>query len=307
MFDARCLIFLLGALAAPSAAHAQAESDPSIVVTGQLPLGEEETLDIVRRVARPVDGQLARFQQPVCPQVIGFEAQYEAVVERRIKATAERVGARAGGNGCVANLYVVIVDDGRQFVQALSRQRPIALGGLTRHELDRLASEEGAARAWSSTVLTNSDGAVGGTPAQGGRDALAALNNGYGPNLGMTSDAKVMRVYEGSTINPSTRQAIASAWVVIETGATFGKTLTQIADYAAMRGLAMVRPAELAASGDTILALFEPGADASVPELTDFDLAYLKGLYRIQGRRWARQQVRQLADAIARENERAAP
>ena len=98
-----------------------------------------------------------------------------------------------------------------------------------------------------------------------------------------------------------------SAWVVIETGATFGKSLTQIADYAAMRGLAMVRPAELASSEDTILALFEPGSPAEPARLTEFDQAYLKSLYRVQGRRWARQQVRQMADAITREAEQHTP
>jgi hypothetical protein len=98
-----------------------------------------------------------------------------------------------------------------------------------------------------------------------------------------------------------------TSWVVIETGATFGKSLTQIADYAAMRGLAMVSPAELADSDDTILALFEPGADSSVPELTEFDVAYLAGLYRAPPRRWARQQVRYVADAIAREAEQGTP
>jgi hypothetical protein len=94
-----------------------------------------------------------------------------------------------------------------------------------------------------------------------------------------------MRIYESSNINPSVQQAIVSVWVVLETGATFGKSLTQLADYAALRGLAMVRPAEL----------------------TEFDRAYLKSLYRVQGRGWARQQVRQMADSIARENGQAAP
>jgi hypothetical protein len=84
-------------------------------------------------------------------------------------------------------------------------------------------------------------------------------------------------------------------------------SLTQIADYAAMRGLAMVRPSELADSDGTILSLFEPGANAATPELTEFDRAYLKGLYSLQGRRWARQQVRQMADVIARETELANP
>ena len=118
-------------------------------------------------------------------------------------------------------------------------------------------------------------------------------------------DVNVMRIYESSNIDPSVRQAIVSAWVVLETRATFGKSLTQIADYAALRGLAMVRPAELDGSAETILALFEPGSNAAPAKLTDFDQAYLKSLYRIQGRGWARQQVQQMADSIAHENGRA--
>ena len=300
--------FLLSLACLAPPAPAQQASDGSnapIVVTGKLPLTEEQTREVVRRASRPVDGQLARFKEPVCPRVTGFDAPYEAIVAARIKATAEAVGARAGGDGCVTNLYVVIVDDGREFVEELRRRHPDALAGLSKRELAALVDDEGAARSWSATALTNSAGATAGrpSPSAGG----GAVKSGFAGSSVSFGDVAVMRTYESSTINPSVQQAIVSAWVVIDTGETFGKTLTQIADYAAMRGLAMVRPAELAGSADTILALFEPDGDDSVPELTGFDLAYLKGLYGIQGRRWARQQVRQLADAIARENERANP
>ena len=294
---------VLAALAAP--ALAQSETDEPIVVTGKLPLTEDETLEVVRRVARPVDGQLARFQEPVCPRVTGFQPQYEAIVAERIKATAEAVGVGAGREGCVTNLYVVIVDDGREFVAEMHRQHPEVFAGLSKRELAALAENEGAARSWSSTALTNSDGAVAGTPAPtaGGGN----VKWGYQGSSVSVGGASVMRVREGSNINPSVQQAIVSAWVVVETGATFGKSLTQIADYAAMRGLAMVRPGELANSADSILALFEPEASAAPPELTQFDRAYLTSLYRVQGRRWARQQVRQMANAMARESEQATP
>ena len=106
-----------------------------------------------------------------------------------------------------------------------------------------------------------------------------------------------MRVYESSTINPSVQQSIVASWVVLETDATFGKSLTQIADYAAMRGLAMVRPAELGTN--TILELFEDGAESPPPALTEFDIAYLTSLYNAPARRWARSQVRHIADAVA--------
>jgi hypothetical protein len=115
-----------------------------------------------------------------------------------------------------------------------------------------------------------------------------------------------MRVYESSNIDPSVEQAIVSSWVVLETRATLGKSLTQLADYAALRGMAMVRPAELDGSEDSILALFEPESNTAPATLTEFDRAYLKSLYRIQGRGRAQQQLQKIANGIARENGQAA-
>ena len=296
------LLLALWGAAVPAWAQA---NDPTIVVTGKSLRTEEQTRETIRRATRTVDGQLARFIEPVCPRVTGFETQYERTVAERIKQVAEAIGARAGGEGCVANFYVVIVDDGREFVAELERQHPEALEGLSRREWDRLSGDEGIARSWNATAMTNSAGAVAGrpSPSAGG----GSVKTGFAGSSVSFGDVNVMRAYESSNINPSVQQAIMSAWVVIETGATFGKSLTQIADYAAMRGLAMVRPAELASSEDTILALFEPGSPAEPARLTEFDQAYLKSLYRVQGRRWARQQVRQMADAITREAEQHTP
>ena len=153
--------------------------------------------------------------------------------------------------------------------------------------------------------MTNSAGAIAARPSP--TAGSGSVKSGFAGSSVSFGDVNVMRTYESSNINPSVQQAITSAWVVIETGATFGKSLTQIADYAAMRGLAMIRPAELVESQDTILALFEPDSEAAPSELTEFDHAYLKSLYRVQGRRWARQQVHQMADAIAREGEQGSP
>ena len=299
---------MLLALAVTSTAHAQSDEaprDPTIVVTGKPLLTEDQAREVIQRAARTVDGQLARFHQPVCPRVTGFDTPYERIVAERIKQTAASIGARAGGEGCVANFQVVIVDDGREFVELLSREHPEAFAGLSRRELGRLASEEGAARSWNATAMINSAGATAGRPSP--TAGTGSVKSGFGGSSISFGDVNVMRAYESSNINPSVQQAITSAWVVIETGATFGKSLTQIADYAAMRGLAMVRPAELAESQDTILALFELGSEAAPAELTDFDQAYLNSLYRVQGRRWARQQVRQMADALARESEQGNP
>jgi hypothetical protein len=292
-------------VASPYAQAEESNSGPTIVVTGKPPQTEAKTLEAVRRVARRVDGQLARFKEPVCPRVTGFQSQYEALVAKRIRAVAEAVGAGAGEEGCVTNLYVVVVDDGRGFVAELHRQHPEALAGLSKRDFAALTNDEGAARSWTATAQINSLGATVGrpSPTAGG----GAVKYTFGGSSMYFGDVNVMRVYESSNIDPSVQQAIVSAWIVLETRATFGKSLTQLADYAALRGLAMVRPAELDGSEDTILALFEPGSEAAPAKLTEFDRAYLKSLYRIQGRGWAQQQVRQMADSIARESGLAAP
>jgi hypothetical protein len=303
---ARSLLALLGVLAAPAPAYAQAEAeDAPIVVTGQVPLSEKQALEVVRRVAQPVDGQLARFHERVCPLVVGFDTPYEAMVTGWIRETAEKVGAKVAGEGCTANLFVVIVDDGPAFVRELSQRDGGALASLPDREFAELAEADGAARSWSMTLLTNSMGTAAGRPSQ--TSGGGTVKPGFqGANVSF-GNVDVMRVYDSSNANPSVRQTILSAWVVLESEATLGKSLRQIADYAAMRGLAMVRPGELDAGSDTILGLFEPGEHASPPELTEFDLAYLTSLYRVPALRAARSQVRYMADSIARDTEEGSP
>jgi hypothetical protein len=74
------------------------------------------------------------------------------------------------------------------------------------------------------------------------------------------------------------RQDIVASLVVIDIPAINGLTTIQIADYAAMRGLARTRPPKQTGAVGTILGLFDK--DATPPrEMTVFDLAYLRAVY----------------------------
>lgn len=302
------LLSLLAAAMVPVAASAQDTNEGStddILVSGKRQLTKEETLDVVSRVAKPVDGQLARFHDPVCPNVTGFDTPYAAMVADRIKRDAEAIGAKAGAEGCDPNVFVVIVDDGPAFVRELARTHPGAVAGLSERELAELTDGKGAARAWSATGLSNSMGGGARRPAPntGGPAAKGDYSNS---NIDF-GDVNVMRVYETSNINPSVQQVVGFSWVVIETQATLGKSLRQIADYAALRSLAMVKPAALDGTEDTILGLFEPDTRNAPSQLTDFDLAYLTNLYRAPPRRWAWSQANYIAGAIAEGTEEERP
>jgi hypothetical protein len=60
-----------------------------------------------------------------------------------------------------------------------------------------------------------------------------------------------------------------------------GKTLTQVADYVAMRTLAGARPPKHGVETDTILSLFDPGVTPP-PSMTLVDQSFLKGLYEVR-------------------------
>lgn len=81
-----------------------------------------------------------------------------------------------------------------------------------------------------------------------------------------------------SRLSMTVRKDIVASVVMIDIAATHGLTPEQIADYAAMRGLARTRPPRQPYSVGTILSLFEPGAIAP-PGMTRFDHAYLRALY----------------------------
>ena len=75
------------------------------------------------------------------------------------------------------------------------------------------------------------------------------------------------------------RQDITQTVVLFDREGVKGKSIIQLADYATMRSFARTRPAEGDAALDTILALFDPDHEPP-PQLTPFDQAYLRSVYK---------------------------
>ncbi len=85
----------------------------------------------------------------------------------------------------------------------------------------------------------------------------------------------------GSRLNAAGRPQFDRAVVVIERGSLAGLTVTQLADYAAMRAYAGTDPSQLGQSGtSTILRILETPFGSEVPlSLTQSDFDFLSGFY----------------------------
>lgn len=243
----------IASIVAASGARAQQADTPGegIVVTGKREIPPKVARRYVRQISSTVDGQFARFAQPVCPRVTGFAPQYNAVMERRIRKVAGDAGARVAREGCSPNLIVLLTKGADAVVNGLRDKQPGLFEGVDRMDLHRVF-RPGPVHLWNSTMLLNEDG--------------------------QRQSGATMTVKSASILNRATQQAIVGSTVVIDSDAALGKSLYQLADYVTMRALVGAKPPAQGVDADTILTLFDPRITPP-PRLTMVDRSYLAAVY----------------------------
>lgn len=257
----------------PVSGAAQTSGEQNILVTGDRKEQEtavRERASVITRKAR-IDKPLPRFYQPFCLKVIGFKQDYAAIVAERIEGNVREFGLPVGGRKCTPNALLIFTDNGRETVEWLHREEPWLFADLFDHDYERVLAGNGAAHAWQTTEMRGVDG----RPLR----IIEYDCNGQCPKREMALNEQ----YQTGRLNPPIRMDMRGAVVVIDNAYLPGKTLDQLADYAAMRLLAPiddVSPDE-ADAVPTILSLFT-APDSAPPELSWFDRSYLRALYALR-------------------------
>ena len=258
------LALALAAAVVTPAAAAQEPPAPvrgtDIVVTGDADR-DAQIRDFVGALTRaPVSGQLARFEESICPAVFGLSEPVREAMVARMRAVAAGVGLRTGGERCTPNVLVMVTRDKQVLIRALARRNPNWFGERPENGVTGVSRQPGPVSVWHAEAVVNADGRA--LASQG----EAAVNQ--------TTRA-------GSRLQEAARPAFVAAAVVIEADALTGLSTTQVADYAIMRALARADPARLPASApETILRAIEAPMGSAVPlTLTHWDLGFLRGLY----------------------------
>ena len=271
------------ALATGAAAQDVPQADPGaaaapIVVEGRAPADEARIRALARAITPRVgfEQPLARFTDPVCFATAGLPAPMLAAIGQRLAEDADAAGIRLAGDRCSPNILVMFVDDSRVEVQTLMKRRPWLFGGRQPSEMREILDEPGPVHLWSVSEVRSRDG-----------DRLS-------PNL---DSPPTLRVPVATRIGLAIRRDMLSTVMLVDRKAVLGRSLRQVADYAAMRTLAMIRP-KGATGGDTILTLFDPAATPPL-EMTGFDRGYLKALYEGSGTQRGATKVAMIARSIA--------
>lgn len=175
-------------------------------------------------------------------------------------------------------------------MQELRRRHPSYFGQMSQREIRDLVRQPGPAVAWQR---------------QGPPVSASGTELFFDPALG----AYINQTMEpGSRLRAAGRPQFDGAVVVVERGSLDGLTVTQLADYAAMRAFAGTDPSRLGQSGTrTILRILEAPVGSEVPlSLTQSDLSFLRGYYSAPRNLGTSAQRSAIHRGMAREVERRA-
>ena len=201
---------------------------------------------------------LARFEDRLCPGIIGLQVNAAMLMIDRIRDNAHQLGIRIQDDGCEPNFVVIFSQDSLATMQSVVDRNP-AIFQFVLPEARRRLLAPGPVHVFNSVELRTRDGMP-----------MAMDRNLVNPPVSRQQMAH-------SLFYTTTRRDITSVTIVFDRDAVQGMSVGQLADYATMRGLAETQ-APANATMNSILTLFSP--DGPYPEgLTDFDRAYLRAVY----------------------------
>ena len=286
-----CLAALLVlAVALPSSALAQqapAEGDDgtTITVTGNRDVRETIRDFVGALTPGRSSTPLAKFERQVCPRTIGLAPRLGDAVTQRMRRVAEAANIRVAGPKCVPNVVVVVTRDKQAFLQALDRQKDTYFDGIPLPRVRALLRDPSSATAWQ----------LNGPPVSA---------NGMEIWFNEVTQRYENRTTEAtSRLKSPARPQFEAAVVVIDAKAIEGLSVTQLADYAALRAYTNADPKRLPADAPaSILKVIDAPADAEVPlSMTAWDLGFLRGLYTAPPNNPANAQRSAIGSAVERE------
>jgi hypothetical protein len=257
------LFAFAAALAAltPTTVQADAPSaDQAIVIQGTRDVRHRAT-DYLDKVLPPVwDAAIGRFEDPLCPRIVGLPEALKNEVLVRIAQVAKVAGVPVNPARCTPNLLIIVVDDKKALIEGMRKHRESYLYGLGDARIAELENSRRPVAAWQITDVIGADG----MPLRVDGDGFPRLFTTVPPSRTVTT----------------TRKRLLAGIVVLEQRGLVGVTTRQLADYALMRLLTTIESKERAAPDSSVLSLFNDGVQPKdAPQsVTWWDVAFLKAL-----------------------------
>lgn len=301
MFGARPFLLLACVLGLAAPARA---ADPAITVeterlTPQAARERAQSFVKAGLAPNPEFDQYSRWRGPICIRVIGIpDRSVATLVRQRIAAVVSLAGLEATPACRRANLIVAFTDDARGLVTKVRARKRLSLPIYRPQLYAALDSQALPVRWWH---LLSPAGAAGGLgTADTGALASASSNaTQLGNVLPAGPNAVGTNSWNSSLVDTNLSVWAQAGIAVVDVNLATGVSLDALADYVALVMIAPMRMPVGDPGVPSVLSLFQPGTNTT--GLTNWDRAFIKGLYSVQMNRSARRQRQQLLSAMAAE------
>ncbi len=269
-------------LAATALAISPQYQDPdteleSVIVEGRRL--EQLAHEFIEDVAAPNRRRgLGRWNTRLCVGVVNLRPDIAQPIVDRVSDVARDLGVDTGQPGCRANAVIVAASDGAAMATAMveHRRKGFDIGStqITQSDsaLDAFMSEQRPIRWWQMSVPVDSET---------GERAIR-LPGDINPSTGQPA-APAIRTTFASRINSQIRDDLTKVFIIVDIDEVAGLSVPQLSDYLAMIVLAQIDARGETTGYDTVLNLFADPQNTH--GLTEWDMAYLRGLYSAEQNR----------------------
>jgi len=286
------LVFSSALLAASDVvAQPAASRVENVTVTGTR--SREAIEGFVQSLATPTRAieKVARWQQGICPRVVGLRPAFLTFITKRLKDVAAQVGVPVNNSiSCETNIVIVFTTAPQALIDNVKQKQPGLLGYSDNHEqLDKLATVTRTIQAWYTTATEDAYGRVtvdtGKTAGQGLVLSVPCNQLYQGLALGgictfQPSGAHGASV-TGSRLGDGLRSGLYNVIIAADPTKLLDYEIGTLSDYIAMLVLAQVNVPDTCQPLASITNLLAANCTSKPSALTDNDLGYLRALYKM--------------------------
>jgi hypothetical protein len=253
--------------------------------------------DFVGEVAAPNRGRgIARWESDICIGVANLRGELRQYILDRVSTVADDIGLNPGAPGCTPNVLIIASDQPDALAKQLVEERGgtfrVGGSGMDRggDALEDFVESDAPVRWWQVSMPTDS---------QTGERAVSIPGQCTGSCSSPYDYAPVISTFAASRLSTQIVDVLFRTIVIVDFNQLSSVSAQQLADYIAMVSLAQIDPKADTSRYASILNVFEDPEAAYT--LTNWDLAYLNGLYDAERTRANRRSGRsEIADSIGR-------
>jgi hypothetical protein len=254
-------------------------------------------------------GKIARWEKGICPVTVGQRPAIATYVTKRVKEVAAAVGAPVNDwETCTANIEIVFTRTPQELLDNVRQHDADYLGyAESSAEREKLATVTRPIQAWYTTQTRDLRG-TGSIDTGRSRGAGASMSNftyvpcpgcrGGNPGPIQLGDAKFASV-SGNRISDGMRSTLYHILIVVDPGKLQDNEIGPLADYIAMLALTQLSSLDVCQQLPSIVNILAPACERKPNSITEDDLAYLRGLYKMSSQKSLVVQRNEIADRMS--------